>query len=132
MTSDATISSATSHHQRRSPSVSREPASTSGEVGLVGLATSFPTAHPPSSDGGGRYHHAGIMLAAPTLAGPTIKREPKVGSRHMSPYPIISTRVIGQTEKTLGAILTRGVARSSLTPPHWGILTLSRGNGARV
>jgi hypothetical protein len=50
----------------------------------------------------------------------------------MSTYPIISTRVIGQTEKTLGAILTRELAGSSLTEPQWVILTLALGNGGTI
>jgi hypothetical protein len=43
----------------------------------------------------------------------------------MSTYPILSTRVIGQAEKTLGAILDRQLAGTGLTEPQWVILTLA-------
>ncbi len=43
----------------------------------------------------------------------------------MSTYPILSTRVIGQAEKTLNAILGRQLAGTGLTEPQWVILTLT-------
>ena len=43
----------------------------------------------------------------------------------MSTYPALSTRVIGQAEKTLGAILDRQLAGTGLTEPQWVILTLA-------
>ena len=49
----------------------------------------------------------------------------------MSSYPVLSTRVIGQAEKTLGAILDRQLAGTGLTEPQWVILTLAvTGGGA--
>ena len=49
----------------------------------------------------------------------------------MSTYPALSTRVIGQAEKTLGAILDRQLAGTGLTEPQWVILTLAvTGGGA--
>ncbi|HEX6520309.1 MAG TPA: hypothetical protein VF070_09905 [Streptosporangiaceae bacterium] len=43
----------------------------------------------------------------------------------MSSYPSFNTRVIGQTEKTLNAILNRQLAGTGLTEPQWVILTLA-------
>ncbi|MBV9450622.1 MAG: hypothetical protein JO345_32505 [Streptosporangiaceae bacterium] len=43
----------------------------------------------------------------------------------MSSYPSFSARVIGQTEKTLNAILDRQLAGTGLTEPQWVILTLA-------
>ena len=43
----------------------------------------------------------------------------------MSTYPVLSTRVIGQAEKTLNAILGRQLAGTGLTEPQWVILTLA-------
>ncbi len=43
----------------------------------------------------------------------------------MSTYPSFSTRVIGQTEKTLNAILDRQLAGTGLTETQWVILTLA-------
>lgn len=48
----------------------------------------------------------------------------------MSTYPDLSTRVIGQAEKTLGAILGRQLAGTGLTEPQWVILTLAITSGA--
>lgn len=49
----------------------------------------------------------------------------------MSAYPTLSTRVIGQAEKTLNAILGRQLAGTGLTEPQWVILTLAvTGGGA--
>ena len=49
----------------------------------------------------------------------------------MSTYPALSTRVIGQAEKTLNAILGRQLAGTGLTEPQWVILTLAvTGGGA--
>jgi hypothetical protein len=48
----------------------------------------------------------------------------------MSTYPAFSTRVIGQAEKTLGAILGRQLAGTGLTEPQWVILTLAVTSGA--
>ena len=49
----------------------------------------------------------------------------------MPAYPTFSTRVIGQAEKTLNAILGRELAGTSLTEPQWVILTLAvTGGGA--
>ena len=49
----------------------------------------------------------------------------------MPAYPTFSTRVIGQTEKTLNAILGRELAGTGLTEPQWVILTLAvTGGGA--
>jgi DNA-binding MarR family transcriptional regulator len=42
----------------------------------------------------------------------------------MTTYPTLSTRVIGQAEKTLGAILNRQLAGTGVTEPQWVILTL--------
>ena len=50
----------------------------------------------------------------------------------MSTYPTLSTRVIGQAEKTLGAILDRQLAGTGLTEPQWVILTLAVTSGAAV
>jgi hypothetical protein len=47
----------------------------------------------------------------------------------MPAYPTLSTRVIGQAEKTLGAILNRQLAGSGLTEPQWVILTLAVTSG---
>ncbi len=47
----------------------------------------------------------------------------------MSTYPVLSTRVIGQAEKTLGAILNRQLAGTGLTEPQWVILTLAVTSG---
>jgi hypothetical protein len=44
-------------------------------------------------------------------------------------YPTLSTRVIGQAEKTLGAILGRQLAGTGLTEPQWVILTLAVTSG---
>ena len=43
----------------------------------------------------------------------------------MSAYPTFSTRVIGQAEKTMNAILDRQLAGTGLTEPQWVILTLA-------
>ena len=43
----------------------------------------------------------------------------------MPGYPTFSTRVIGQAEKTLNAILGRQLAGTGLTEPQWVILTLA-------
>ena len=49
----------------------------------------------------------------------------------MPAYPTFSTRVIGQAEKTLNAILGRELAGTGLTEPQWVILTLAvTGGGA--
>jgi hypothetical protein len=50
----------------------------------------------------------------------------------MPGYPTLSTRVIGQAEKTLNAILGRQLAGSGLTEPQWVILTLAVTSGGRV
>ena len=47
----------------------------------------------------------------------------------MSTYPVLSTRVIGQAEKTLNAILARQLAGTGLTEPQWVILTLAVTSG---
>ena len=47
----------------------------------------------------------------------------------MPGYPTISTRVIGQAEKTLNAILGRELAGTGLTEPQWVILTLAVTSG---
>jgi hypothetical protein len=47
----------------------------------------------------------------------------------MPGYPTISTRVIGQAEKTLNAILGRQLAGTGLTEPQWLILTLAVTSG---
>jgi len=47
----------------------------------------------------------------------------------MPGYPTISTRVIGQAEKTLNAILGRQLAGTGLTEPQWVILTLAVTSG---
>ena len=47
----------------------------------------------------------------------------------MSAYPSFSTRIIGQTEKTLNAILARELAGTGLTEPEWVILTLAVTSG---
>jgi len=49
----------------------------------------------------------------------------------MPAYPTFSTRVIGQAEKTLNAILGRELAGTGLTEPQWVILALAvTGGGA--
>jgi hypothetical protein len=50
----------------------------------------------------------------------------------MSAYPSLSTRVIGQTEKTLNAILERQLAGTGLTESQWVILTLAVSSGGKV
>jgi hypothetical protein len=50
----------------------------------------------------------------------------------MSAYPPLSTRVIGQTEKTLNAILDRQLAGTGLDEPQWVILTLAVVGGGTV
>src|SRR5215475_2217126 len=47
----------------------------------------------------------------------------------MSTYPVLSTRVIGQAEKTLNAILAQQLAGTGLTEPQWVILTLAVTSG---
>lgn len=48
----------------------------------------------------------------------------------MSTSPTFSTQLIGQTEKTLNAILGRLLAGTGLTEPQWVTLTLAvRGSG---
>ena len=47
----------------------------------------------------------------------------------MPGYPTLSTRVIGQAEKTLNAILGRELAGTGLTEPEWVILTLAATSG---
>ena len=47
----------------------------------------------------------------------------------MPAYPTFSTRVIGQAEKTLNAILGRELAGTGLTEPQWVILTLAVTDG---
>src|SRR5215471_16971258 len=47
----------------------------------------------------------------------------------MSTYPVLSTRVIGQAEKTLNAILGQQLAGTGLTEPQWVILTLAVTSG---
>ena len=47
----------------------------------------------------------------------------------MPGYPTLSTRVIGQAEKTLNAILGRELAGTGLTEPEWVILTLAVTSG---
>jgi hypothetical protein len=43
----------------------------------------------------------------------------------MPDYPSLSTQVIGQTEKTLGAILDRQLAGTGLTEPQWVTLVVT-------
>jgi len=43
----------------------------------------------------------------------------------MPDYPILSTRLIGQAEKSLNAILGRQLAGTGLTQAQWVILTLA-------
>jgi hypothetical protein len=50
----------------------------------------------------------------------------------MPTYPSLSTRVIGQTEKSLNAILNRQLAGTGLTEPQWVILTLAVTSGGTV
>jgi hypothetical protein len=47
----------------------------------------------------------------------------------MPGYPTFSTRVIGQAEKTLNAILGRQLVETGLTEPQWVILTLAVTDG---
>ena len=47
----------------------------------------------------------------------------------MPAHPTFSTRVIGQAEKTLNAILGRELAGTGLTEPQWVILTLAVSSG---
>ena len=48
----------------------------------------------------------------------------------MPAYPTLSTRVIGQAEKSLNAILGRQLAGTGLSEPQWVILTLAINGGA--
>ena len=50
----------------------------------------------------------------------------------MSAYPSLNTRVIGQTEKSLNAILDRQLAGTGLTEPQWVILTLAVTSGGTI
>jgi len=50
----------------------------------------------------------------------------------VSTYPSLSTRVIGQTEKTLNAILDRELAGTGLTESQWVMLTLAVTSGGTV
>ncbi len=50
----------------------------------------------------------------------------------MIDYPSLSTRVIGQAEKTLKAILNRELAGTDLTEHQWMILTLAVTGGGPV
>lgn len=50
----------------------------------------------------------------------------------MPTYPTVSTRVIGQTERSLGAILDRQLAGTGLTEPQWLILTLAVTSGGTL
>jgi len=50
----------------------------------------------------------------------------------MSIYPSLSTRVIGQAEKALNAILERQLAGTGLTETQWVILTLAVASGGTV
>lgn len=47
----------------------------------------------------------------------------------MPGYPTFGTRVIGQAEKTLNAILARQLAGTGLSEPQWVILTLAVTSG---
>src|SRR5258707_12493044 len=71
------------------------------------------------------------MLALPTLARPTAELPARdlAKEQAMSTYPSLSTRVIGQTEKTLNAILDRELAGTGLTESQWVMLTLAVGSG---
>jgi len=51
------------------------------------------------------------------------------GGRRCPPIQFLSTRVIGQAEKTLGAILDRQLTGTGLTEPQWVILTLAVTSG---
>jgi DNA-binding MarR family transcriptional regulator len=50
----------------------------------------------------------------------------------MSTTPTFSTQLIGQTEKTLGAILDRLLAGTGLTEPEWVTLTLAVMSGGSI
>ena len=50
----------------------------------------------------------------------------------MSANPTFGTRLIGQTEKTLNAILDRQLAGTGLTEPQWVTLTLAVMSGGPV
>jgi hypothetical protein len=50
----------------------------------------------------------------------------------MSPEPTFGTAVIGQTEKTLNAILDRQLAGTGVTEPQWVVLTLAVVGGGSV
>jgi DNA-binding MarR family transcriptional regulator len=50
----------------------------------------------------------------------------------VSSYPPFGTQVIGQTEKTLNAILRRQLAGTGLTEPQWVTLTLTAASGGAI
>jgi hypothetical protein len=47
----------------------------------------------------------------------------------MTDYPPLSTRVIGETESALGALLAPLLAEAGLTFPQWVVLTITAANG---
>src|SRR5690348_15133131 len=63
-----------------------------------------------------------VMLVLPTLAQPT--SSPRKG-KAVSSSPPFNPQLIGQTEKTLNAILDRHLAEVGLTEQHWIMLTLA-------
>ena len=50
----------------------------------------------------------------------------------MSTTPTFSTQLIGQTEKTLNAILARLLTRTGLTEPQWVTLTVAVMSGGSI
>jgi DNA-binding MarR family transcriptional regulator len=50
----------------------------------------------------------------------------------MSAFPSLSTRVIGQAESALGALLDPVLARAGITFQQWLVLTLTAASGAAI
>ena len=50
----------------------------------------------------------------------------------MPDYPALTPRVIGETEKTLNALLGRLLAGTGVTEPQWVILSVAVASGGSV
>ena len=83
------------------------------------------------------HHHT---LALPTLTDPTVRSivgstnvdTPNELEQLVSTTPTLSTQIIGQTEKAMGAILDRLLAETGLSEPQWVTLAVAAGTGAAV
>src|SRR5947209_17104613 len=74
-------------------------------------------------------------LVCPTLAFPTsrdIVGYTNERRREMSTSPTFNTQLIGQTEKTLNAILGRLLAGTGLSEPQWVTLTVAVTSGGSI